>query len=93
MLRAFESLAIRLKAVAQLTRRTFQDLGRAVSDHATVEMHQHYSTVGCDEVREGLSRVISLGGFRAAHQSGGDAGGDVKVGASVPKKGESGIAT
>ena len=57
-------------------RRTFQDLGRAaevhdfvvraISGHATVEMQSHYSTVGGEEVRAGLAKVISLAGFRAA---------------------------
>jgi hypothetical protein len=46
-------------------RRTFQDLGRAaqvhdfvtmaISGHATSVMHEHYSTVAPDEVRDGLA--------------------------------------
>ncbi len=71
-------------------RRTFQDLARAaqmneivtraISGHATEEMHRHYSTVGNDEIREGLARVVSLAGFREAlateaGPSGGQSGG------------------
>ena len=60
-------------------RRTFQDLARAaevndivarsISGHATEEM-QHDSTVNPDEMRSGLAKVISLGGFREAHAAG-----------------------
>jgi integrase len=63
-------------------RRTYQDLARqahvhdfvarAISGHETVEMHDHYSTVAGDEVRQGLGRVIQLVGLRR-----GDAGGEV----------------
>jgi integrase len=73
-------------------RRTFQDLAReaevkdivtrSISGHATEEMQRHYSTVQADEMRSGLAKVISLGGFREAHQGqqsqakvGSDAGG------------------
>ena len=55
-------------------RRTYQDLARAakvhdfvaeaISGHATIEMHRHYSTVDGSEVREGLARVIELAGLR-----------------------------
>jgi integrase len=61
-------------------RRTYQDLARqaqvhdfvarAISGHATVEMHDHYSTVGGDEVRQGLGRVIQLVGLRRGDTSG-----------------------
>jgi integrase len=60
-------------------RRTFQDLGRAakvhdfvveaISGHATAEMHRHYSTVGGEEIREGLARVVSMAEFAKAHQA------------------------
>jgi len=56
---------------------------RAISGNATTVMHEHYSSVAADEVREGLARVISLARFKEAHgtQGGddgksGDAGGD-----------------
>ncbi len=55
-------------------RRTFQDLCRAaqvhdfvarsISGHATVEMHQHYSSVSALEVRDGLAKVVSLLDFK-----------------------------
>ncbi len=76
---------------SRFMRRTFQDLGRAaqvhdfvvnaISGHATVQMHRHYSTVDGAEVRAGLAKVISLAGFVRAHRgaataSSGDAGGD-----------------
>jgi integrase len=61
-------------------RRSFQDLcraaevkdlvTRAVSGHATEEMQIHYSTVTGDEMRASLTRVVSLAGFREAHQVG-----------------------
>ncbi|MCG8423880.1 MAG: hypothetical protein MJE77_38785 [Proteobacteria bacterium] len=56
-------------------RRTFQDLARAakiadlvtrsISGHLTEEMHHHYSTVGGEEQREELAKVVDLAGFRA----------------------------
>ena len=39
---------------------------RAVSGHATEEMHRHYSTVQTDEIRSGIAKVIELAGFREA---------------------------
>ena len=55
---------------ARFMRRTFQDLGRqaqvhdfvvrAISGRATVAMQDRYSSVGGDEVRAGLAKVISL---------------------------------
>ncbi len=71
---------------ARFMRRTFQDLGRAakvhdfvvraISGHATVDMHQHYSSVAGDEVRDGRARVLSLARFKPAHDAlGGDLGG------------------
>ncbi len=73
-------------------RRTFQDLGRqaqvhdfvvrAISGHATVAMQDRYSSVGGEEVRAGLAKVISLAGLLRDRQSkSGDQGGD--EGASV----------
>lgn len=54
-------------------RRTFQDLGRAaqvhdfvvraISGHATTDMQERYSSVGGDEVRTGLAKVIALAGI------------------------------
>lgn len=56
-------------------RRTFQDLARAaqvselvtrsISGHLTEAMHHHYSTVGGEEQREALAKVVDLAGFRA----------------------------
>jgi integrase len=78
---------------AKLMRRTFQDLGRAaqvhdfvtraISGHATSVMHEHYSTVAAEEVRDGLARVISLARFKealteAVPAPSGDGGGDVE---------------
>jgi integrase len=72
-------------------RRTFQDLCRAaqvhdfvarsISGHATVEMHQHYSSVSSLEVRDGLAKVLSLLDFKRAREQvpsteSGDGGGD-----------------
>jgi hypothetical protein len=70
-------------------RRTFQDLcraaqvhdfvARAISGHATVEMQEHYSTVGGEEVRAGLANVISRVGFRREHHEGGYPNADEKM--------------
>jgi len=61
---------------AKFMRRTFQDLGRAadvhdlvvraISGHATRQMQDHYSSVAPVEVRNGLAKVVALGGFREA---------------------------
>jgi integrase len=61
---------------AKFMRRTFQDLGRAadvhdlvvraISGHATRQMQDHYSSVAPTEVRNGLAKVVELGGFLAA---------------------------
>lgn len=54
-------------------RRTFNDISRvagvsdkvtrAVSGHATSQMHWHYSTIGRDEIRGDLDRIMTVGGF------------------------------
>ena len=85
-----KAAGIKKHLTAKLMRRTFQDLSRvslvndlvvrAISGHATPEMQQHYSTLGVEEVREGLAKVISLAGFAKARQT---EGGDASVGASV----------
>lgn len=80
-------------------RRTFQDLCRAaqvhdfvarsISGHATVEMHQHYSSVSALEVRDGLAKVVSLLDFQRAREQAvsegsGDGGGD-EVGVALDR--------
>jgi len=62
-------------------RRTFQDLARAaevkdvvtraISGHATEQMHHHYSTVNALEVKSSIAKVVSLAGFREAMAGGG----------------------
>lgn len=57
-------------------RRTYQDLARAaemqdlvtraISEHATEQMQQRYSTVDQTEMRQGIARIISLAGVREA---------------------------
>jgi len=78
-------------------RRTFQDLGRAahvhdfvvraISGHAGADMQRHYSTIGGEEVRTELARVISLARFKEAHEgASGDLSGDrVADGEDGPK--------
>lgn len=72
---------------AKLMRRTFQDLGRvgkvndlvvrAISGHATVAMQQNYSTVQGEEMKAGVSKVISLMGFtKSQKDKSGDPSGD-----------------
>ena len=76
LVKPFTEVAKSLKLGKKLTprgmRRTFQDLARAaevkdvvtraVSGHATEVMQRHYSTVGGQEIREGIAKVISLAG-------------------------------
>lgn len=40
---------------------------RAISGHATEEMHQHYSTVAANEMRAGLAQIISTAGVPTTH--------------------------
>ncbi len=75
-----KALGLRKHISPRAMRRTFQDLARtaevkdivtrSISGHATEDMQQHYSTVAPDEMRSGLAKVISLGGFREAYASG-----------------------
>jgi hypothetical protein len=56
-------------------RRTFQDLARraqveglvqrSICGHLTEEMTELYSSVGQDEVRAAMEKVVSLAGYRA----------------------------
>jgi len=76
----FRDVATALKLGKKLSprgmRRTFQDLARAaevkdvvtraVSGHATEVMQRHYSTVGGQEIREGIAKVVSLAKVREA---------------------------
>ncbi len=78
-----QAAGIKKHLSAKFMRRTFQDLGRAaevndlvvrsISGHATAQMQERYSSVGGEEVRAGLAKVISLAGFKAA-LDGGDQG-------------------
>lgn len=43
-------------------------VARSISGHATVEMHQHYSSVSALEVRDGLAKVVSLMDFQRARE-------------------------
>jgi hypothetical protein len=72
--KAFAAVATALELPYDITpscmRRTYQDLARAaevadivtrsISGHATPEMQRHYSTVGADEMRAGLAKVIDI---------------------------------
>ena len=79
-------------------RRTFQDLARAaevkelvqraICGHVTEGMTERYSTVGTEEMRQNLARVIDLGRFRAALDAVGGAtteAGGVKGGVKEPE--------
>jgi integrase len=85
-------LGLAKRVTPKAMRRTFQDLARAaevadvvtraVSGHATEAMQQHYSSVGAEEMRAELGKVVSLAGLRAARlgwavYSGGDSGGAI----------------
>jgi hypothetical protein len=70
-------------------RRTFQDLARraqveglvqrSICGHLTEEMTELYSSVGQDEVRSAMEKVVSLAGYREilAHGSRGGKGAEV----------------
>jgi integrase len=71
-----KSLKLGKKLTPRGMRRTFQDLARAaevkdvvtraVSGHATEVMQRHYSTVGGQEIREGIAKVVLLARVREA---------------------------
>jgi hypothetical protein len=73
-------IAMKKHLTPRAMRRAFQDLARAaevkdvvtraVSGHATEEMQRHCSTVNQLEIRNGLAKVISLGGFSKAMEQG-----------------------
>ncbi len=99
----FREVAEALKLTKHITpramRRTFQDLARAaevkelvqraICGHVTEGMTERYSTVGTEEMRQNLARVIDLGRFRAALDGAGDATastvGGVKGGVKEPE--------
>jgi integrase len=74
--RVAKKLRLQKKVTPRGMRRTYQDLARAakvhdfvtraISGHATEEMHQHYSTVAASEMRAGLAQIVSIAGVRAA---------------------------
>lgn len=65
-------IGLRKKITPRGMRRTFQDVARAasvadvvtrsISGHATESMQLHYSSVGEDEQRASLGRMIALAG-------------------------------
>ncbi len=73
--RTSKRMALAHAVTPRAMRRTFIDITRvagvedkitrAVSGHSTVKMHWHYSTIGREEVRGELSRVMELSGFAA----------------------------
>jgi hypothetical protein len=74
----FEDVCTHLKLKKRITpkgmRRTFQDLARranvegmvqrSICGHLTEEMTELYSSVGQDEVRAAMEKVVSLAGYR-----------------------------
>lgn len=75
-----EVAGIRKHLTPRCMRRTYQDLMRAagvndlvvraISGHATAEMQAHYSTVGSDEVKAGLAKVVELLRTESGYPSG-----------------------
>jgi hypothetical protein len=86
----FEDVCRHLKLAKRITpkgmRRTFQDLARraqveglvqrSICGHLTEEMTELYSSVGQDEVRAAMEKVVSLAGYREllAYGAGGKGG-------------------
>lgn len=80
LVKPFDDVAAAMKlgyeVSARAMRRTFKDLCRAcevrdavsmaVAGHASEAMHRRYSTISLDERREGIAKVISIMGVRAA---------------------------
>lgn len=74
--RVAKAMKLKKTVTPRCMRRTYQDLARAanvhdfvtraISGHATETMHELYSTVAANEMREGLAQIISLAGVRAA---------------------------
>jgi hypothetical protein len=78
--KAFAEVATAIKLPYTFTprgmRRTYQDLSRAagikdvvtraISGHATEAMQRHYSTVGGEEIREAMAKIIDLATAREA---------------------------
>lgn len=72
---AGEALKLGYKITPRAMRRTYQDLARAakvegivtraISGHQTVEMQEHYSTVGAEEMRTGLAKIIDFATAKA----------------------------
>jgi hypothetical protein len=64
----FRRIAKELKLNKDLARaaKVHDFVTRAISGHATEEMHQHYGTVAANEMREGLAQIVSIAGVRAA---------------------------
>ena len=77
-------------------RRTFQDLARAaevkeivtraISRHATETMQHHYSTVGTDEKKLAIAKVIELAGVRKALGDSASPQGGAQGGVHGPKR-------
>jgi len=80
-------------------RRTFQDLARttemrdivtrSISGHATETMQRRYSTVGAEEQRASIAKVVDLAGVRQRLDASGGKGG----GRPEKQKGEPETAT
>jgi integrase len=74
--RVAKEMKLKKVVTPRCMRRTYQDLARAakvhdfvtraISGHATEEMHRHYSTVAANERRAGLALIISIAGVQAA---------------------------
>src|SRR5579863_1275903 len=84
----FEDVCAYLKLKKRITpkgmRRTFQDLARranvegmvqrSICGHLTEEMTELYSSIGQDEVRAAMEKVVSLAGYRRILERGAQGG-------------------
>jgi hypothetical protein len=90
------AIGLKKQVTPKAMRRTFQDLARAaevkdivtraISGHATETMQHHYSTVGTDEKRLAIAKVIELAGFRKALGEGASARGGAQGGVHGPNQ-------
>lgn len=74
------AIGLTYKVTPRAMRRTFDDLARraniryvvakAVAGWSTGRMHEHYATVGSDEMRASLAKVIKLAGVAGGRRAG-----------------------
>lgn len=101
--RACKAAGITVKLTPRGMRRTFKDLARAagvsdlvskaVSGHITETMHEHYQTVGREEMRGELAKVVQLVDRPRSAPPPRPVGAPRKTSTGAPSEGPSGVGT